>query len=73
MEFTSESKISEELVNSFNQEMTCELSKKLAEDNFLKPFHGTTDCYLFKALAINSSELTSDYIHLFNQEKLDEI
>ena len=33
MEFTSDNKISEELVNSFNEEMTFELAKRLEEDN----------------------------------------
>ena len=33
MKFISENKISEELVNSFNEEMTLELAKRLEEDN----------------------------------------
>ena len=33
MKFISENKISEELVNSFDEEMTLELAKRLEEDN----------------------------------------
>ena len=33
MKFISENKISEELVNSFDEEMTFELAKRLEEDN----------------------------------------
>ena len=33
MEFTSENKINEELVNSFDEEMTFELAKRLEDDN----------------------------------------
>ena len=37
MEFISENKISMELVNSFDDEMTLELAKRL-EDNYKTPF-----------------------------------
>ena len=38
MEFTTNNEISEELVNSFNEEKTYELAKRLEEDNYLTPF-----------------------------------
>ena len=72
MEFISENKISEELVNSFNEEMTLELTKKLEEDNYSTPFDGLKDWHLLRALAINGPELTTNYSHLFDQEPFDE-
>tara|TARA_B100000886_G_scaffold27839_1_gene17621 strand:+ start:843 stop:1064 length:222 start_codon:yes stop_codon:yes gene_type:complete len=72
MEFISKNKISEELVNSFNEEMTIELAKRLEEDNYEKPFDGLKDWHLLRALAINRTELTSDYVHLLDQEPFDE-
>ena len=72
MKSTPENKISRELVNSFNEEMTYELAKRLEEDNYLTPFDGLKDWHLLRALAINRPELTSDYIHLLDQEPFDE-
>jgi len=72
MKFTAEDTISEELVNSFNEEKTYELAKRLEEDNYLTPFDGLQDWHLLRALAINRPELTSDYIHLLDQEPFDE-
>ena len=72
MEFISENKISEELVNSFNEEMTLALAKRLEEDDYMTPFEGLKDWHLLRALAINRPELTSDYIHLLDQEPFDE-
>ena len=72
MEFISENKISEELVNSFNEEMTLELAKRLKEDNYSTPFDGLKDWHLLRALAINGPELTTNYSHLFDQEPFDE-
>ena len=65
-------KISEELINSFNEEMTSELAKRLEEDNYITPFDGLNDWHLLRALAINRPELTSSYIHLLDQEPFDE-
>ena len=64
MKFIDENKISEELVNSFNEEMTLELANRLEDDNYKTPFDGLKDWHLLRALAINRPELTSDYIHL---------
>jgi len=72
MEFIPENKISEELVNSFNEKMTAELAMRLDEDNYQTPFDGLRDWHLLRALAINRPELTSDYIHLLDQEPFDE-
>ena len=72
MEFISENKISEELVNSFNEEMTLELTKKLEENNYSTPFDGLKDWHLLRAFAINRPGLTTNYIHLLDQEPYDE-
>ena len=72
MNLMSENKISEELVNSFNEEMTLELAKRLEEDNYDTPFEGLKDWHLLRALAINRPELTTNYIHLLDQEPFDE-
>ena len=71
MEFISDNKISEELVNSFDEKMTLELLT-LEEDNYKTPFDGLKDWHLLRALAINRPALTSDYIHLLDQEPFDE-
>ena len=72
MQSKSDNKISEKLVNSFNEEMTFELAKRLEEENYDTPFDGLKDWHLLRALAINRPELTSDYIHLLDQEPFDE-
>ena len=72
MESIPENKISEALVNSFDEEMTLQLAKRLEEDEYKTPFDGLKDWHLLRALAINRPELTSDYIHLLDQEPFDE-
>ena len=72
MKFISENQISEELVNSFDEEMTLKLAKRLEEDNYNTPFDGLKDWHLLRALAINRPELTTNYIHLLDQEPFDE-
>ena len=72
MKFVSENQISEELVNSFDEEMTLELAKRLEEDNYNTPFDGLKDWHLLRALAINRPELTTNYTHLLDQEPFDE-
>ena len=72
MKSTSENKISEELVNSFDEKMTLELATRLEEDNYKTPFDGLKDWHLLRALAINRPELTNDYVHLLDQEPFDE-
>ena len=72
MEFIPENKISEALVNSFDEEMTLQLAKRLEEDEYKTPFDGLKDWHLLRALAINRPELTTDYNHLLDQEPFDE-
>ena len=72
MEFISENKISKELVNFFNEEMTLELAKRFEEDNYSTPFDALKDRHLLRAFAINDPELTTNYINLIDQEPLDE-
>ena len=72
MKFISENQISEELVNSFDAEMTLELAKRLEEDNYNTPFNCLNGWHLLRALAINKPELTTNYIHLLDQEPFDE-
>ena len=72
MESITDNKISLELINSFNEEMTNELAKRLEDDNYSTPFDGLEDWHLLRALAINRPELTDNYIHLLDQEPFDE-
>ena len=72
MKFISENTITEELVNSFDEKMTLDLATRLEEENYKTPFDGLRDWHLLRALAINRPELTSDYIHLLDQEPFDE-
>ena len=72
MKFISENKISEELVDSFDEKMTLELAIRLEEDNYKTPFDGLKNWHLLRALAVNRPELTSNYIHLLDQEPFDE-
>ncbi len=72
MELFSENKISEEIVNSYDEEMTIELAKRLEKDEYSRPFDGLKDWDLLRALEINRPELTTNDIHLLDQESLDE-
>ena len=72
MKLTPDIKISGELIKSFNEEMTLELAKRLEDDNYASPFDGLKDWHLLRALAINKPELTTDFIHLLDQEPFDE-
>ena len=47
-----ENKISDELLNSFDEEMSLKLAKRLKEDNYNKPFDGLKDSNLLRDLAI---------------------
>ena len=68
----SENKISQKQVNSFYEEMSLELAKRVEEVDFINLFDGLKDCHLLKALKVNSPALTTNYIHLLDMEYLDE-
>ena len=72
MKFISDNQISEELVNSCDEEMNLELAKKLEEDNYKTPFDGFKEWHFLRALAIKRAELTTNYIHLLDQEPFNE-
>ena len=58
--------ITEELVNSLNDEMSSEIAKRLKNDNYCVLFDGLQDWHLLRYLAINRLELTSDYTNLLD-------
>ena len=72
MKSTNHNKIREEPVSVFNEEKTFVIAKRLEDENYDSPFDGLKDWHLLRALAINRPELTSDYIHLLDQEPFDE-
>ena len=72
MNFISGNQISEELVNSSDEEMTLELAKRLEGNTYNTLFNGLKDSHLLKVLAINKPELKTYYIHLLDQEPFDE-
>ena len=72
MKFISENIISEELVNSLDEEMSLELAKRLEEENYNTPFDSLKDWHLLSTLAINRPEITTNYIHFLDQELFDE-
>ena len=72
MKFTTDNKISSKLVNSFNEEMTFELAKRLKDDNCQILFDRPKDLHLLRALTLNRPELSSDFIYPLDQEHFDE-
>ena len=73
MKFISKNIISEELVNSLDEEISLELAKRLEEENYnTPPFDGFKDWHLLRTLAINRPEITTNYIHFLDQEVFDE-
>tara|TARA_B100001029_G_C14843419_1_gene329613 strand:- start:471 stop:689 length:219 start_codon:yes stop_codon:yes gene_type:complete len=71
MKSTNHNKISAELVNSFNEEMTFELAKRLEDDNCQIPFDRTKDWHFLRALTLNRPVL-SYFIYPLDQEHFDE-
>ena len=65
-------KIIEKLLHSFYEEGTFELPKILTEKNYPIPFNLLKNWALVKTFAINRYKLTSNYIHLLEQEQFDE-
>ena len=72
MKLISENKIIQELVNSFNKEMTLQLAKRVEEVNYINLFDDLKDLHLPRAIVINRPELATNYIHLLDQEPFDE-
>jgi len=68
MKFMAEKKISDKLINYFDEKMTLELYKSLEENNHTKLFDALNEWHLLRVLAINISELTSYYLYLLDQE-----
>ena len=66
MKLISENRINQEQVNSFDEEMTLELAKRLGEDNHNNRFDSLKNPHLLKDLAINRPELTTNYMHLLD-------
>ena len=72
MKLISENKISQELVNFLDEEMSIQLAKRVEQVNYINLFDHLKDLHLLRALAINRPELTTNYIHLLDQESFDE-
>ena len=72
MKLISENKISQELVNSFDEEMSLQLAKRVEAVNYINLFDDLKDLHLLRALAIIRTALTTNYIHLLDQEPFDE-
>ena len=72
MKLISENKISEELVNPFDEEMTLELAKRLEEFDYNSSFDISKDLHLLTSLSINKPQSKTNYIHFLDQEPLDE-
>ena len=55
MEFKSGDKIIEEIVNSFYEEMSFELSNRFEFENFMPPFDRLKDWHFLRVLATNQT------------------
>ena len=71
MKSTFDNKISDKLLYPFNKEETVELAKKLEVEKDANNLN-ILNCDLLRSLVINRTELTFDYIHLLDQETIDE-
>ena len=72
MLFTSNNKIFEKLLYSSYEDGTLKLAKTLGEKNYVKPFNFFKNRNFVRTFASNRYKLTSDYIHLLEQEQFDE-
>ena len=72
MLFTYNNKIFEKLLYSSDGEETFELAKTLGKKNYVKPFNVFKNWNFVGTFATNRYKLTSDYIHLLEQEQFDE-
>ena len=72
MKSITKNKISDELVNSFDEKMSLKLAKRLEEVNYNRSSDGLKDLNLLRDLAIHRPELKTNYIHLNDQKPFDE-
>ena len=72
MLLTSDDKISKKYLYSSYEEGTFELVKPLGLKNYVKPFNLFKNWNFVGTFATNRYKLTSDYIHLLEQEQFDE-
>ena len=72
MLFTLDYKIFEKPLYLSYEEGTFELTKTLGEKNYLKPFNVFKNWNLVRTFVTNRYKLTSNYIHLLEQEQFDE-
>ncbi len=72
MLFKSDNKIFEKPLYSSYEEGTFELAKTLGEKNYVKPFNVFRNWNLVRTCATKTYKLTSDFIHLLEQEQFDE-
>ena len=72
MLFTSDNKIFEKPLHTSYEEGTFEVAKNLGKKNFVTPFNLFKNWNLVRTFATNRYKLTSDYIHLLEQEQFDE-
>ncbi len=72
MLFTSNNKIFEKLLYSSYEEGTFELAKTVGEKNYVKTFNLFKNWNFVGTFATKRYKLTSDYIHLLEQEQFDE-
>ena len=68
MLLTHDNKIIKKPLHSFYEEETFELPKRLMEKNYATPFNVLKNCVFIRTSAIVRNKLTSDYIHLVEQE-----
>ncbi len=68
----NENSITPERLNAFDDDSVAALANRLEEDDYPTPFEGLGDWHLLRALAIHRPELTTQYLHLMDQEPFDE-
>ena len=72
MLFTSDNKIFKKPLNLSYEEGNFELAKTLGEKNYIKTFNLFKNWNFLGTFATNRYKLTSDYIHLLEQDQFDE-
>ena len=64
MKSTNHNTISEDILVVFNEEITFDLAKGLEDENYALSFDESKTLDLLRPLAINKTELPSDYSYL---------